>query len=279
MNEFDFVKAALLGVIQGLTEFLPVSSSGHLAVVQAWLDLDAAGLAMLLFDVFAHLGTLVAVLIVFRRQISLFLRRLLRESARAFVGDRIAFRIALLGIVASVPTAFIGLAFKDKFEEAFGEPRWIGAALACTGAILFVTRWLPRPTRGWRQFLWWQAAIVGIAQGMAIMPGISRSGATICVALMLGLRRRWAGEFSFFIAVPAILGATVLKTADAFEAVAGESIAIGWGPIAVGGLLSFLTGIAALMILLVVVRRAQLHYFAFYCWLLSAAILSGLLVR
>lgn len=277
MNGFDFLKAALLGIIQGLTEFLPVSSSGHLAIAQAWLDLDAASLPMLLFDVFAHLGTLVAVLIVFRRQIILFSRRLRRETSRSFAGDRVAYRIALLAIAACVPTAVIGLAFKDRFEEAFGNQMWIGVALACTGAILFVTRWLPRPKRGWRRFTWWQAGLVGIAQGIAIMPGISRSGATICVALMLGLRRRWAGEFSFLIAVPAILGATVLKIVDSFQSVAVDGQSIGWGPIAVGGLLSFVTGVAALMCLLAVVRRARLHYFAIYCWLISAGILTGLL--
>ncbi len=134
-----------------------------------------------------------------------------------------------------------------------------------------------RHGRGWRRFTWWQAGLVGIAQGMAIMPGISRSGATICVALMLGLRRRWAGEFSFFIAVPAILGATVLKIADAFQAMSDAGLSIEWGPIAVGSVLSFVTGIGALMVLLVVIRSARLHYFAMYCWLLSAAILSGVL--
>ena len=277
MNGLDLLKAALLGIVQGLTEFLPVSSSGHLAIVQAWLDLDATSISLLLFDVFAHVGTLVAVLIVFRRQIARFLVRLRLETRGSYQGSRVACRIVGLAIAASIPTAVIGLTFKDRFEEAFGRQMWIGAALACTGAILAATRVLPRPKLGWRQFTWWHAGLVGLAQGLAIMPGISRSGTTICIALMLGLRRRWAGEFSFLIAVPAILGATVLKVADAMQTVADNGQSIVWAPIAVGALLSFVAGIGALMGLLAVIRRAQLHYFAVYCWLLSAAILTGVL--
>ncbi|MDO8629798.1 MAG: undecaprenyl-diphosphate phosphatase, partial [Phycisphaerales bacterium] len=209
-----YLEALVLGVIQGLTEFLPVSSSAHLAFAQRWMGLQADSPSMFMFDGLSHVGTLVSVAVVFRESIGRFAAQFIRECSAHWTGRRNAWRIALLGMVASVPTAVIGLGFKEQLEADFGRPRWIGAELALTGVLLAITVFLPRGRRSLKKFTWWQAALVGTAQGIAIVPGISRSGATICTASFFGLRRRWAAEFSFFIAFPAILGATAIQFKD-----------------------------------------------------------------
>ncbi len=274
MSDLDYVKAVLLGIVQGATEFLPVSSSGHLALSQRFFGLDAAGSEMLLFDVLAHVGTLVAVLVVFAGSIRRYILRLRVEAGSSYSGRRYAWRVMGLGIAASVPTAAIGLTFKDELESAFDRPALIGACLIATGLLLAATSMCPRGRKGWRNFGYLAAVVVGVAQGLAILPGISRSGATICTAVFLGLRRRWAGEFSFFIAVPAILGASVLKVADVFELSPGEWAGLNWGPIVAGAVVSLAVGVLALGLLLNVIRRAKLHYFACYCWILGVLALT-----
>ena len=276
MSELTYLGALLLGVLQGLTEFLPVSSSGHLAITQRWLGLDPESPAMLLFDVTTHLGTVVAVLIVFARQVQRYVGRLARESG-TWNGKRYAWHIALLGVAALVPTIGIGLGCKATLEAAFGKPVWIGVGLLVTGVLLAATVLPCRGRRGWKRFHWWQAFLVGAAQGIAIWPGISRSGATICVATFLGLRRRWAAEFSFFIAVPAIVGATLLKLADTLALGSDALARTPWGPILLGSVVSCTVGVIALRLLLDVVRRGRLHYFAAYCWILGGLIIAGVL--
>ncbi|MHC4697451.1 MAG: undecaprenyl-diphosphate phosphatase [Planctomycetota bacterium] len=157
------------------------------------------------------------------------------------------------------------------------KPRWIGAALIITGGLLAVMKVLPRAKRGWKDFRWWQAVLVGVAQAGTIMPGISRSGSTICIASYLGLRRRWAAEFSFLIAVPAIVGAALVKLKDTLELPRAVFETIPIGPVVLGSAAALLTGVLALIILLNAVRRAKLHYFAPYCWLLGALLVCGAL--
>lgn len=274
MSELDYVKALLLGAIQGATEFLPISSSGHLALTQRWLGLDPGSGQMLLFDLLTHCGTLIAVFVVFRRQATRFAVRLLCESSGSWSGGRHAWRITLLAAVATVPTGVIGWRFKETFESAFDKPVWIGACLLVTGGLLAVLVTLRRGRRGWRDFRWWEAALIGTAQALAILPGISRSGSTICVACYCGWRRRWAAEFSFLVAVPAIVGAGILKINDTFDLPGGPFSAVAWGPVIAGSALSLVVGVLALRLLLNIVRRARLHYFALYCWALGAFVLA-----
>jgi undecaprenyl-diphosphatase len=269
VSELTYIQAIVLGVLQGLTEFLPISSSAHLALGQGLFNLDPRSQSMLLFDVCAHVGTVVAVLIILARPTGRFLSRLIRETNRDWNQKRYAWRVALLGILASIPTAAIGFGFRRQFEAAFAQPVLIGACLMVTGVLLISTKSVPRGRRGWAKFAWWQAVLVGFAQGAAILPGISRSGATISVAVFLGLRRRWAAEFSFLVAVPAILGATLVQLSDASRITETASTSIPWGPILVGSLVSFLVGLVALKILLGVVRMRALHYFAPYCFVLG----------
>jgi undecaprenyl-diphosphatase len=273
VNELDYTKALMLGVVQGLTEFLPVSSSGHLVICQQIFGMKGDSPSMLLFDVLTHVGTLMAVVIVFAATFARFARTLLAEASGAAGGRGSAWRIAGLAVLACVPTAVIGFAFKDRFEAAFDSLTATGIGLLITGALLFTTGRLPRPRRGWRQFGWWRAALIGIAQGAAILPGISRSGATIAVALMLGVRRRWAAEFSFLIAVPAIIGAGLIKIAEATQLPADTLDALPWGPIVVGSVAALVVGAAALLVLIHLVVRNRLQLFAVYCWPLAASVL------
>lgn len=266
MNELDYFHALCLGVLQGLTEFLPISSSGHLALAQRFAGLDPTSPPILLLDVLAHVGTVLAVAVVFRQPFLRFLSRLIREaSGRVPPGRRTACRIVTLSIVSSICTAALGLGFKNTFESAFDKPTWIGVGLLGTGLLLLLSRFINRGRLGWRGFTSWHAMLVGVAQGIAIFPGVSRSGATICVALFCGLRRRWAGHFSFLIAVPAICGAAVLKALDIFGTQTMRSDAIPWGPLIVGTITSFAVGVASLRLLVVVIERARMHYFWMYC--------------
>lgn len=275
MSELSYLESVILGAIQGLTEFLPVSSSAHLALVQGWMGLHPDSLSMHVLDGIVHIGTTIAVFIVFAASFSDYVVRLAAELRGNWQGRRHALRFTLLGAAAVIPTGFIGLTFKRQFERLFGEPYWIGVGLLITGAVLFATAWVPRGRRGWKSFRWWQAAIIGTAQGVAITPGISRSGSTICAATMCGLRRRWAAEFSFFIAIPAILGATALKLREALTE--HSDTAIAWGPTFAAGAVSIVVGVFALKLLLSAVRRAKLHYFAWYCWLLGGLVIVGLI--
>ena len=275
--ELTYVKGIILGAVQGLTEFLPISSSAHLAVVQNWLNLDPEGLHMHVFDGVSHVGTVLAVFVIFYSSFRLYLMRLIAELRPEWSGHRYALRFTFLAVAASIPTAAIGLAFKKHFEHSFGNSLEVGAGLVITGVLLIVTSFAPRGRKGWKQFSLSHAALIGVAQGISISPGISRSGATICTATLCGLRRRWAAEFSFFIAIPAILGATILKLREAFSDQAATADAMAWGPILIGGLVAFLVGIISLKLLLDAVRRAKLHYFAWYCFVVGALIMANVL--
>ncbi len=269
MKVLDYFDAMLLGVVQGLTEFLPVSSSAHLALGQRWLGLDPDSLPILFFDLVTHVATLLAVVVVYAAPIRRYLARLRQEATPDWSGKRHAWRIAALAALATVPTGVIGLSLKSTFEAAFDKPKWIGVGLVITGTLLALTIKLPRGRRGWRGFRWWQAGFVGVAQGVAILPGVSRSGATICMATYFGLRRRWAAEFSFLLAFPAILGAFAVKSKDVLGLSPEQIAGIAWGPILLGGVMAWGVGVVAVIILVRVVRRARLHYFAPYCWLLG----------
>jgi len=273
MEELDYFHAVILGLVQAVTEFLPVSSSGHLAITQQLMHLQADAPQMLLFDLATHVGTLGAVVLVFRQQVKNYLRRLLCESSRTWSKPRYAWRIAGLGVCASIPTAIIGLILKDDFKSAFARPTLIAAGLALTGMLLAITPLFRRGRRGWKQFNFIGAVIVGIGQGLAILPGVSRSGTTICLATYLGLRRRWAAQFSFFIFVPAVLGATAIQLKDTVQYLP----LLNWGPMLVGTLVSLVVGYGALKLLLSVVQRAKLHYFALYCWMMALLIGTGAL--
>lgn len=224
MNEWLY--AGLLGLLQGATEFLPVSSSGHLVLAEAWLPgWHAPGVA---FDALLHFGTLLAVLLHYRRDIAALLRGWI-------AGEAESRDFALAVIVGSVPTAAIGLGFQDTFEALFAAPRAVGGFLLLTAGLLLVARWAwPRAER--RVLGWPDALIVGIAQGAAIAPGISRSGSTVTAALLRGIEPEQAARFSFLLSIPAVGGAVLLKIGD------GSVAQLAFGPTAVGVVAAFLSG-------------------------------------
>lgn len=261
----------MLGVVQGLTEFLPVSSSGHLVLFQHLFGLVEPEL---LFDISVHVGTLVAVLGVFFRDILQMLEALVRLPGlvRSTGGWGPLFithpeiRLMAMIVAGCIPTALLGVLFAEVAEQLFGTLWLVGAALLVTGTFLWFTKRQKAIRRPIAKMRIKDALIIGLIQGLAIIPGISRSGATISAALYLGVDRELAGRFSFLLAIPAILGALVLGLdSEAFHA--NMSVGI----IVLGSLTAAVVGYLALVVLLKMVKKGQLHRFAPYCWLVGGA--------
>lgn len=253
-------EAALLGVVQGLTEFLPVSSSGHLVIGETLLGTRDEGI---LFEIAVHAATLVAVVLFYRRRIAELARGALRREASALGYG------AKLGL-ATLPAVAVALLFRDFVESQFESPATVGVALLATGAVLYTTRFtLPRasaPEPGYAA-----ALAIGCAQALAILPGISRSGATVAAALALGVAPLAAAEFSFLLSVVAIAGAVVLALPDALAASGERLVALG-----VGSAAALLSGLAALWLFLRLLRSRGFHRFAWYCWGVGGALLGAL---
>ena len=202
-------------MVQGLTEFLPVSSSGHLVFFQSLFGMEES---YLLFDVVLHLGTLLAVVIFFWAD----LQEMIYGIVSIFKGkkeDRQRVKLLLWIILASLPTGLAGVFFYDEFKFLFSKPKIVGFMLLATGLLLFSTRWLKKEGRNLVKMRWMDSILIGIAQGLAIIPGISRSGATISTGLFCGLDRELSGKFSFLLSIPAISGAMLMEAqkADAYQ--------------------------------------------------------------
>ena len=258
--------ALLLGVVQGVTEFLPISSSGHLAVAEALFGIDRGGLAIVML---VHAGTLLAVAIVFRREVVELVRGtwgLPRALVRPFREWPTPERHAALAIIATIPGVLAGYFLEDAIEESFGQLGPIGWQFIATGVLLLATR-AARP--GTRDVTVMSALLIGIAQAIAILPAISRSGTTIAMALFLGVRREKAGEFSFVISVPIILGAVLLKVRE----LSGGEFAGQGAALALAFVASFLVGWVSLIWLVRVIRHGRFHWFAPYCFLAGIATL------
>lgn len=262
----NVIKAIILGVIQGLTEFLPVSSSGHLVLGQRLFGLKESEL---LFDIILHIATLVAVVIVFRREIAALAAELFRlpgrvrnrESMAALWRERPTFRLLVLIAAGSIPTGLIGFGFKDMFESLFASTYAVGLALLVTGSVLFLTKMAKVRDRKITGFGIKDALLIGLAQGLAITPGLSRSGMTISAGLFLGLDRELAARYSFLLFIPAVLGALAVQLVSSGPGVFGPAA------LAAGFAAALVSGLAALTLLLKLVQRGHLHYFAYYCWL------------
>ena len=260
-----FLEAILLGILQGLTEFLPVSSSGHLVLAQQFLGLKEP---LVFFDVMLHVGTLAAVLVAYRDAI-----KNLAIGGLSTLGDTQFWRqpkatlntsaeLKFIGLIllGSIPTGIIAILFKTELESFFDEVRLVSIMLILTGIILQLPRLRREKTDNPDgQLKTWHTPLIGIAQGCAITPGISRSGTTISLALFLGIPAKIAAEYSFLLSVPAILGAVVLKIRDIGDTTIPFHI-VGTGMFA-----SFIVGYIALRFLLVMLNRGKFSVFSYYC--------------
>lgn len=304
MTWFD---ALLLGIIQGVTEFFPVSSSGHLVLAQAALGLELEGI---LFDVALHVATLVSVLFVYRETISRLIRGMAgrsRASSWPYIGKL---------VLATIPAAIIGLTLQDWFELRFADPVFAATMLLVTGALVWSTRWALGTHRfGVRELLpllvaalislsagtalpfiavlglqlivmaaarlsapttktdqepnWTDAILMGIAQAIAIFPGVSRSGSTVVTGLWRRVDPVRAAEFSFLMSVPAIVGAAILQVPDAIE----SGLTIPVTSLLIGALAAAISGVLAIRFFVALLRRRNFHIFAYYCWAVAALFL------
>jgi undecaprenyl-diphosphatase len=265
------LEAIALGIVQGLTEFLPVSSSGHLVIMQQIFGLKASSEVLLGFDLALHFGTLISVVLVFHRDLLAMARGLwllLRRPAETRLSKNNGAYLDLLVIIGTIPAVVAALAFKDFFRGLFASALTAAVMLLVTGGVLWLTRYARALERRLTQLTGRDALLVGIAQAVAIFPGISRSGMTISAALFQGWDRALAARFSFLLAVPAILGGIVFE----LDGLRDWSAQAFW-PLVAGVIAATISGFIAIHWLLRVVQRGRLHHFAYYCWTVGLAAL------
>lgn len=258
MSVFD---AVLLAVLQGLTEFLPVSSSGHLVLAQQLLNLHNPQIVS--FDIFVHFGTLISVVIVFWNDIIEILRSFIKAlttfKAKEEHRKTEYFHLGIAIVIGSIPAGIIGLAFHRQIEEIFTDPKFVAMNIVITGLILFLTR-LAKPVKGKKVGIL-SSMIIGFAQMVAILPGISRSGLTMSAALFLKISPVQAARFSFLLSIPVIAGATLLK---AYTLIA-LGTTIGLLQIIIGIAVSAIVGYVAIKVLLRIMEKGKFSWFSLYC--------------
>lgn len=257
-------EALILGVIQGATEFLPVSSSGHLVVAQELLGIHVEGL---FFEVAVHLATLLSIVVVYRERLAALVGGVVRREPDAW-------RYAGLLVIATLPAAVIGLLFLDPLEGLFNTPWVPGVGFLLTGVLLWSSRAALARNPEARPVLR-VAILIGLAQALALVPGISRSGSTVVVALWLGVAPAEAAAFSFLMAIPAIAGAAVLQVPDLLQG----PPAVGSAALAIGGIAAAVTGVLAIRTFVAMLRRRSFHHFAPYLWVVGGLYLAWLALR
>lgn len=288
----EIFEAVILGLVQGLTEFLPVSSSGHLAIMKQLFGLDDVGLT---FDLLLHLGTLVAVFVAFHRDIwelivegvgilkdvcvnigILAAKKAETEGSEGKEYRKVITtpyrRFVILILISTVPTGIMGLLFKEIFN--LDNPMMLIPALSLmlTGCILLFADSLPGGKRTQENATYKQAAFIGVGQGFATLPGISRSGTTITCCLACGFEKNFAVKYSFIMSIPAIIGANLLDIKD----LAGQNIgATQWAGYIIGTVVAGISGYICIKTMLLVVRKKKFKYFAYYCF--GAGLLAGIL--
>jgi len=249
-------QAVILGIIQGITEFLPVSSSGHLIVFQRVFGMEEPALT---FDIIVHVGTLLAIIAFFWVDIIAIIKKPFSKMTG-------------LLIVGTLPVVIVGFIFRDAIENNFRTGIWLAAAFTITGILMIVSDRISTGTKAERDITWFDALFIGCCQALALPPGISRSGTTITGSLTRGLNRETAMRFSFMLALIAITGAATLETVEVIQD--GARIeAIGTMPLIFGFLASALVGYLCISLLLKLIKACKLKYFSFYLWGLAALIL------
>ena len=254
------IEILILAVVQGVAEWLPISSFGHLAIIEEYLGLELP----LVYNVMLHLGTVLVVLVVFWRDIVEIVKALVRLDFKTDAG-----KSALFIAVGSAPTALIGFFFHDVFESFSHNMFVVGVALLITGFILFVSQ----RKKADRELNYLDSLLIGTAQGIAITPGISRSGTTIATGLLRGVKKEVAFRYSFLLSIPAIIGATVMESRDL---VAGNVDVL---PLFLGIIISLIVGYISLRFLRKVVWKEKFHLFAYYCWIVGLIIVVTQFLR
>jgi undecaprenyl-diphosphatase len=265
-----------IGVVQGLTEFLPVSSSGHLVITQKLMGIEPD----LPFLVLVHIGTLVAVMAYFFKDILDLIKGFFSgiykmffevEHPRAVFYSNTPFKLSCFIIIGSIFTAIVALSFKDLFESFFASTLAVGGFLILTGVLLVLAEWIGSGKRFSAQMNFIDAVIVGLAQGIAVAPGLSRAGATISAALSRNLERKFAARFSFLIAIPAILGAGLVEAKGLLSLGASAS---GLTNMLLGFIASVVSGYLAIKIFMSIISRMSLRIFAYYCFAAGSIVIA-----
>jgi undecaprenyl-diphosphatase len=280
LAEIDILQAIVLGIVQGLTEWLPISSSGHLALVQLAMDLEVP----IFYDVILHIGTLAGVFAIYRRDIAGILRSTVAfgkgSSKRKSIeeeggGEEVAKypqgrRMLWLIILGTIPTGIIGLVFRSFFESSFYDPVSIAVGFIITGALVLVTGLL-KP--GQKKLGSADAILIGIGQGISIFSSISRSGATLSAGLFRGVEREQLVRYSFLLSIPAILGAAAIDVVAMDEQQKAQLASIGVESYIAGTVVSAAVGYASIRILIKLVIKGKFYLFAFYCFAIGVATL------
>lgn len=276
----DWIKALIMGIVQGLAEYLPISSSGHLEICRDLLGLDLSASESLEFDVMLHVATVLSTIVVLWHE---FVP--LCKSFFTFKGDRNFFYVVKI-LISCIPVAVVGLFFKETIENFFGAGLGIVGICLCVTALLltfsyfFRTRQIERNVNvnsyHGREITMLDAFIIGCAQAVAVMPGLSRSGSTIATGILLGDRREQVANFSFLMVIIPILGEALLDIKDIIAGEATAAASIGWLPMLVGFLASFIVGCIACKWMLQIVKKGKLVWFAVYCLIVGViCIISG----
>ncbi|MEE8363642.1 MAG: undecaprenyl-diphosphate phosphatase [Dehalococcoidia bacterium] len=270
----SFVEAIVLGIVQGLTEFLPISSTGHLVLASWLLDWDDPGLEL---DVTVHAGTLAAVLLYFRREWAAMARGVLSGGAVTEPGPAgdswNQRRMLVLLAIGTVPLGIVGLITYEQLGGGLRTPTSVGWLLMGTGVALAVGELFGRRLRRLGDLGVRDAGAVGLAQALAVLPGVSRSGVTIVAGLLGNMTRETAARFSFLLATPAILGASVVQAGDWW--VGRATADLEWGPLAVAAVMSFVASLAAIRGLMTLLQRGSLRPFVAYCLVAGAAVVAA----
>jgi undecaprenyl-diphosphatase len=246
------LEAVILGIIQGLTEFLPVSSSGHLVILQSFFkNFQQSGIS---FDVFIHCATLLAVIVYFYKDIV----EIISMKNKKWI---------LLIIIATIPAGIVGVLFKDQIETAFSNVILVCIMLIITGIMLFISDKFTNLAKDKKDITILDSIIIGCFQAFAILPGISRSGSTISAGIFRGLKRDVATKFSFILSIPAIFGALILSLKD-FKNIPSTS----YIPYISGFISAFVVGLISLKLLTIIIKSKNLKYFSYYCWILSIVV-------
>ena len=270
----DIIQGIIIGIVQGLTEFLPVSSSAHLVFIQKILGVQSS----LAFDTFLHLGTLIAVLWFFRYDIYKMIlswvssiQDIIRGRFREGFYEDPYKRLAWYVILATIPVAIVGVLFEDSVDALFSGALYVPAFfLFVTGTILYLSQRMTSGEINYNTITKKEALFMGLGQACAILPGLSRSGTTIAAGLTIGLNKEFAAKFSFILSIPAILGAFVLQLKDI-----GSAMDENFLPVFLGFIASIIAGYAAIKWMLDLIQNKSLDIFAYYCWLIGLIVFMG----